>query len=708
MPNKKPANAKGDSLLIELLTEELPPKSLARLSHAFATGVKEGLKQKHFVEDDADVEAFATPRRLALRIGAVRAKQPDRTIERKGPSAQAGLGPDGQPTPALLGFARSCGVDVAALERRQDEKGEYFLFQLRQKGEALAKHLAPMVEEALKKLPVAKLMRWGAGEAQFVRPVHSVVLLHAGKIVPGTVLGLTSGNTTLGHRFLSKGAIVIRRPADYEKVLAAKGRVVASFAQRRDMIVRDLDKMAAQSGKSTTWRLGKEELVDEVTSIVESPRVYQGSFDASFLEVPRECLIISMQQHQKYFPLADAQGKLLPQFLFVANMHPADSRQVVHGNERVLRARLSDAKFFYDQDRKHKLEERIPRLAQVVYHNKLGSQLDRVRRLEKLARGIAQMLGADGTAAARAAQLCKADLLTDMVGEFPELQGTMGRYYARHDGEPLPVAEAIGDQYRLRFDEASNPENLVSAALYLAERIDAMVGFFGIGQAPTGDKDPFALRRAALGLISAFEVLKAKRPDVALPDAREMLEISAAAFAPGVLTPAVVDEVQTFILERYWHSLASSYPKDSVEAVVSQKPKLSEVRARVAAVEAFRKMPEAGSLAAANKRIRNILRKSDSQHVGTVLDEMMVVEDAERVLITALRLVEANVSDCTGRGDYTGALRALAGLRGPVDGFFDKVMVNTEDARVRANRHALLKRLDGLMNQVADISKLAA
>ena len=716
MAKKPTAKApKGEGLLIELLTEELPPKSLKRLSDAFAGGIVEGLKEKHFIGADAKAEPFATPRRLALRISHVLAKQPDRTVERKGPSVQAGFDAQGKPTPALQGFARSCGVDVAKLERRKDDKGEYFVYQSKQKGEPLATHLAAIVEAALKKLPVAKVMRWGAGQAQFVRPVHGVILLHGAKVVPGTVLGLASGNKTLGHRFLSQGALVIKRAGDYEKVLEKQGKVIASYEKRHGAIVKELDKACARRdlklGRNATWCLGKEmDLVDEVASIVEGPRVYVGEFDSAFLDVPRECLIVSMQQHQKYFPVADANGKLQSRFLFVSNMQPADPRQIVHGNERVLRARLSDAKFFYDQDRKTKLTDRIPRLANVVYHNKLGSQLERVERLKKLAGRIAQTLGADVAHAERAAHLAKADLLSDMVGEFPELQGVMGRYYARHDGEAPAVCDAIADQYRLRFDEATDPDNLVSASLYLADRIDAMVGFFGIGQVPTGDKDPFALRRAALGVINAFETLKASKSLAGreLPDIRELLLVAAGLFKPGTLSEWVVGQVQDFVLERYWNNLAASYPKDSIEAVISKKPKLAEVRTRVVAVEAFRKLPEAGSLAAANKRIRNILRKSDADSSGTVLDEMMILEDAERALLGAVRETEPTVTERISRGDYTGALCALAGMRTAVDAFFDKVLVNAEDARVRANRHALLKRLDGLMNQVADISKLAA
>ncbi|HSW53288.1 MAG TPA: glycine--tRNA ligase subunit beta, partial [Sulfuricaulis sp.] len=429
-------------LLVELLTEELPPRALARLMETFSRNLFEGLKEKNFLAAAAEAKAYATPRRLAVLIPQVLDKQPDRQVERKGPALASALDAGGRPTPALIGFAKSCGVELAKLEKRAGDKGEYFVYSSRQKGESLKQHLAGIVEAALKKLPIPKLMRWGAGEAQFVRPVHGVMLLHGNKLVPGTVLGLKSGNKTLGHRFLSKGLITIKQARDYEKTLKQSGKVIAAFDARRETIVKALDAAAKKLGAS--WNLGKgDELVGEVTSLVEFPVVLAGGFDPAFLEVPKECLVISMQQHQKYFPLADKEGKLLPRFLFVSNMQAANPKEIIHGNERVLRARLSDARFFYDQDRKQRLADRLPRLANVVYHNKLGSQLERVQRLEKLAGRIAQLLKADRAHAERAAQLCKADLLTEMVGEFPELQGIMGRYYARYDHEPTVVADAV-------------------------------------------------------------------------------------------------------------------------------------------------------------------------------------------------------------------------------------------------------------------------
>jgi glycyl-tRNA synthetase beta chain len=692
----------GESLLIELLTEELPPKSLKRLSEAFTHGVVEGLKEKQFIGADANAQSFATPRRLALRVANVVAKQADRSVERKGPSVQAGLDASGQPTPALLGFARSCNAEVAKLERRKDDKGEYFVYPLKQKGEPLAAHLAALVEAALKKLPVAKMMRWGAGEAQFVRPVHGVILLHGSKVVPGTVLGLNSGNKTLGHRFLCKGVVTIKRAADYEKTLLAQGKVTASFERRRDLIVAELDKPAAKRGRGVSWRLGKElELVDEVASIVESPRVYVGEFDAAFLDVPRECLIVSMQQHQRYFPLADAGGKLLAQFLFVANMHPTDARQIVHGNERVLRARLSDAKFFYDQDRKHKLEERVPRLAQVVYHNKLGSQRERVQRLEKLAAAVAQLLDADVAAAERAAYLCKADLLSEMVGEFPELQGIMGRYYARHDGEPAAIADAIEQHYFPRGAGAALPQGRVAVAVAVADKLETLVGIFGIGLTPTGEKDPFGLRRAALGVIRILI-------EQSLPlDLKELFARAQALFAGGQISATVGADLYEFFLDRLRPYLRErGYAPDEIDAVLSLQPtRLDHVVARLDAIRRFRALPEGMALAAANKRIRNILRQAGG-HIDGAVNPALLAEAAEKTLAQAVTAAAGEVAPLVARADYAATLKRLALLRPAVDEFFDRVMVMADDAGVRANRLALLNQLGDLFLHVADVSKL--
>jgi glycyl-tRNA synthetase beta chain len=701
MAKKKTAKpAKGETLLVELLTEELPPKSLKRLSDALARGVVDGLKEKQFAGEAAHVETFATPRRLAVRISNVFSKQADRAVERKGPSVQVGLDGDGQPTPALLGFARSCSVDVKKLERRKDEKSEYFVFISQQKGEPLATHLAAIVEAALKKLPVAKLMRWGSGDAQFVRPVHGVMLLHGPNVVPGTVLGLNSANKTLGHRFLSKGWLAVKRATDYDKALGKQGHVVASFEQRRELIVRGLDTAASKLGKKVSWRLGKDvDLVDEVTSIVESPQVYVGTFDPAFLDVPLECLVVSMQQHQKYFPIADAQGKLLAKFLFVSNMHPADASQIIRGNERVLRARLSDAKFFFDQDRKAKLAERVPRLANVVYHNKLGSQLERVQRVQKIAHGIAVMLGADAKAVERAAYLAKADLLTDMVGEFPELQGIMGRYYALHDGEVPDVADAVEQHYFPRAAGGTLPQNTVAACVALADKLDTLAGMFGIGQQPTGDKDPFGLRRAALGVI---RIIMEKRLSLSSADivnlAFKSQPIGGRNAGPDLLV-FLTERLRSYLREQ-------GHSAQEVDTVLSAGTlRLADVPAVLEAVKKFQQLPEAADLAAANKRIVNILKKAGVERINA--DVSMLTESAERALYDAMQGLKPDVESRFTAHDYTGALQMLARLKQPVDAFFDKVMVMVDDVRVRDNRLALLGDLKALMNRVADISKLA-
>ncbi|MFN2646775.1 MAG: glycine--tRNA ligase subunit beta, partial [Burkholderiales bacterium] len=479
------------TLLLELLTEELPPKSLRALSETFAEQVLAALAKAGLADGKAPLAVFATPRRLAFAIGSVAASAPARETEVSGPSASA-------PEQAIAGFARKHGVDVADLARRDTPKGPVLIARVTTKGALLDERLAAMVDDALKALPIPKLMRWGAGDAQFVRPVHGLVMLHGERVVPGQVLALTSGRTTAGHRFLGERVITLPRGEDYEERLATEGKVIASFAKRRGEIDRQLKAAAAHEQASLG---GYADLLDEVTALVEFPQVYAGGFDPAFLEVPAECLILTMRQNQKYFPLFDPAGKLVPRFLIVSNMLVPDPRPIIAGNERVVRPRLEDARFFYDQDRKQRLEARVPQLAKVVYHAKLGSLLDRVQRLRSLAGRIAERLAADAALADRAALLAKADLLTGMVGEFPELQGTMGAYYARHDNERPEVANAIGEQYLPRFSGDRLPEHAVSAALALADKLEALAGFFSIGQTPTGERDPFGLRRAALGLV---------------------------------------------------------------------------------------------------------------------------------------------------------------------------------------------------------------
>jgi glycyl-tRNA synthetase beta chain len=569
-------------------------------------------------------------------------------------------------------------------------------------GTHLETNLAFKVEEALKRLPSPKSMRWGNGDAQFARPVHGLVMLHGSRVVSGAVLGAESSNKTLGHRFLSDGAIALKHADDYEQALG-KSKVVVDFARRRDEITRQLEKAAGGTTLVVT-----DALLDEITALVEAPAVYEGRFEDSFLAVPEECLILSMQQHQKYVPLRDkGTGKLLARFLFVSNIETKESREIVHGNERVLRARLSDAKFFFDQDRKTRLDARVPRLANVVYHRKLGSQLQRVERIRALTGKIAPAIGAEPGLADRAAELSKADLTTEMVGEFPELQGIMGRYYALHDGEPAAVANAIGDQYQTR--RGADAMDLVSASLYLADRVEQLTGLFGIGERPTGEKDPYALRRAALGVINTFELLGAagKLSGRGMMDVKELLEYAGGLYPGGLLAPDTVGAVHDFVLERYRNQLATIFARDEVEAVLGQRPPLADAVPRVQAVAEFRRLPEADSLAAASKRARNILRKEKFTTVRAPSSELLV-EEAEKDLARAIVDVRGKIDAHFDRRQFVDCLSTLAGMRPKVDSFFDKVLVNAEDPRIRDNRLALLSELDYLFNRVADISKLAA
>lgn len=679
-------------VLIEIFTEELPPKVLQKLGASFAKNIFDQLAKQQFVSADIKFTEFATPRRLGVSIPDVLALQPQQHIERKGP-AVASAYKDGQPTPALTGFAKSCGVAIDQLEKMSDGKQDVFVFRSTKPGASLDAVLASVVEAALKQLPAPKLMRWGDSDVQFMRPVHGLIMLHGSRVVPGEVLGLKSGNTTLGHRFLSSGAITIPSADQYESILETKGSVIASFAKRRDKIAAQLKPHLAQEVDSV--------LLDEVTALVESPAVYEGSFSKDFLNVPQECLILSMKQHQKYFPITDASGKLQARFAVVSNVPTATPQEIIHGNERVLRARLSDAQFFYQQDKKTKLADRVEKLGNVVYHNQLGSQLQRVQRLQKLAGEIARKLHADAAQAERAAYLCKADLLTDMVGEFPELQGIMGRYYALHDGEPAVVADAIQYHYLPKGGGDSLPQDKIAISVALAEKLDTLTGIYGIGLVPTGDKDPFGLRRAALGVLRILMENK-----LAL-DVNELLQLSKAAFPREVLADSVTVDLLGFILERLKNYLREKdFAPDEIDAVISQNPtRMDLILPRIEAVRAFRAMPESASLAAANKRIRNILKKAETTN-GAVNTNLMA-DAAEKNLFSAMQKLSPQVSAHMQNQHYTGALKELAGVRGEVDQFFDDVMVMHDDMAVRNNRIALLRELDGLMNQVADISKLA-
>jgi glycyl-tRNA synthetase beta chain len=692
-------------LLIELRTEELPPKSLKALSESFANSVSAALRDEAFIAAGSVCTPYATPRRLALIVTDVVAEQPDRVIERKGPAVASGIDAQGKPTKALEGFMRSLGISYGELQKTSDGKADYFVARIEKKGERLDDHLPEIVTQALKKLPIQKVMRWGASEHQFVRPVHGLIMLHGNRVVPGQVLGVASGRTTLGHRFLSEGEIVIDTPALYPMKLA-EAHVIASFAERRQAIADQLDAKANELDAKINPAAG---LLDEVTALVEWPVVYVGEFEAEYLEVPQECLILTMQQNQKYFPLLAQSGKLLNRFLIVSNMQVQDPKHIVGGNAKVVRPRLSDARFFYNQDRKTSLAARVDKLGSVVYHNKLGTLLERTQRLEALAQRIAQRLGADSALAARAARLAKADLVTDMVGEFPELQGIMGRYYALHDGEDAAVADAIESHYRPRFAGDALPQGPIACAAALADKLDALVGFFGIGQIPTGDKDPFGLRRAALGVLRILT-------ETPLPlDLKELIADAQAGFTPGVLTQPVTEPLLDFIFDRLRGLLKEAggkfggQPADVVEAVLAQRPtRIDLVPAKLAAVRVFLALPEALALAAANKRIGNILKKSDgaSEVARGAADPALFSEDAEKALHARVEAIAPIVTTHVANEAYADALKALASVRSEVDQFFDKVMVNVDDVAVRENRLGLLGALFDQLNAVADISKL--
>ena len=674
------------TLLVEVLTEELPPKSLRALSEAFAERALDALAKAALADAKAALTVYATPRRLAFTIARVADKAAGREMEITGPAAKA-------PAVALEGFARKHGLKVEQLERRDTPKGTVVVARVQVKGAVLDEALAPLLEDALKGLPIPKLMRWGAGDAQFVRPVHGLLALHGTRVVPTTVLGLSAGRRTAGHRFLGERALELKSADEYASRLEQQGSVIASFAARRAEIDRQLKEAAIPERASLG---GYADLLDEVTALVEYPQVYAGGYDAGFLEVPAECLILTMRQNQKYFPLFDDAGKLLPRFLIVSNMRAADPRHIIAGNERVVRPRLEDARFFYNQDRKVRLESRVPQLAKVVYYAKLGSMLDRVERLRALAVRIAERLQADGTLADRAAYLCKADRLSGMVGEFPELQGVMGRYYALHDGENAVVADAIAEHYLPSYAGDKLPQHPVGAVLALADKLEALAGFFSIGQTPTGERDPFGLRRAALGVLRILVERK-----LALP-LDELLGAAAAPFGK----PAA--ELASFIYERargYFRE--RGYTANEVEAVLCLAPaRLDLIPQQLEAVRAFAALPEAESLAAANKRIGNILKQAGA--VPDRFDVSLMQLPEEKALASTFGKLEPDVDRAFRALDYTGALKALATLKSPVDAFFDKVMVMDKDPRVRANRIGFLGKLHGTMNRIADLSKLAA
>ena len=681
------------TLLIELLTEELPPKALNNLGNHFAQSIAEGLEKAQLIDGTTQYTAYASPRRLAVSVANVKPVQADQHVVRKGVSVAAGM-KDGVPTKALEGFARSCGVEIGSLKIIHDGKQDVYAYEFTQAGQTLAALLGEIINTAIKKLPIPKVMRWGSSTHTFVRPVHGLVALHGADVVPVNVLGLDSGRQTLGHRFLSQGAIIFAQADDYAKQIAEQGKVIASFAERRAAIKAALDKV---SGSLNARVAADDALLDEVTALVEYPVVLQAEFEAHFLAVPQECLILTMQQNQKYFPLLDQNGKLMNRFLLVSNLQTADPSHIIHGNERVLRARLSDAEFFYKQDQKATLESRLPKLEHVVYHNKIGSQAQRIDRLQTIAAHIAEQLGTDRATAERAARLAKADLVTEMVGEFPELQGTMGKYYAVLDGEQPEIAAAIEQHYQPRFAGDKLPESPIATAVALADKLETLVGIWGIGLIPTGDKDPYALRRAALGVLRML-----MNSPLSIND---LLTTVAAQFPRDLLAANTVTEVADFMQARLAVLLQNDYAQDTVAAVLAQRPdRLDDLADKLQAVESFKKLPEAAALAAANKRVQNLLKKADAQ-LGAV-QENLLQEDAERALFAATQALRPTVQAALAQHDFQAALTALAAVKPQVDAFFDNVMVMADDAAVKQNRLNLLNELSQLMNAVADISLL--
>ena len=700
----KPAN-----LLVELFTEELPPKALKKLGEAFAAALAESLVAQGLAEANAAVVNFASPRRLGVTVANVLARAADKPVSTKLMPVSVGLDASGHPTPALLKRLAALGADesaVASLRRAVDGKNEALFHDSIAPGIALADGLQRALESAMAKLPIPKVMTYqladGWSTVNFVRPVHGLVALHGSDIVPIAVLGLQAGRTTQGHRFEARVSPVSITHADsYAAQLQDEGAVIASFADRRAEVVRQLQAVAAPSGFKP---IEDDALLDEVTALVERPNVLVGKFEEAFLEVPQECLILTMKANQKYFPLLDASGKLTNQFLIVSNISPVDASAIIQGNERVVRPRLADAKFFFDQDRKKTLESRVSGLAKVVYHNKLGTQGERVTRVQAIAHAIAHEMRNPQTAelAKRAALLAKADLLTDMVGEFPELQGIMGRYYAEHDGEDTLVAESIEDHYKPRFAGDELPRSEVGLCVALADKLETLVGLFSIGEKPTGDKDPFALRRHALGII---RMLMEKHLPLRLD---RLLKIGAEPFSN--VGPEILQAVSLFMTERLAGLLRDQgYRVSEVDAVLALSPQLlADIPKRLEAVRAFAALPESASLAAANKRVGNILKKAADIDLSVEIADDLLEQPAERELNTALNIVRSLAETAFINGDYTASLQKLAALKEPVDAFFDSVMVNADDPALKANRLALLNQLHQTMNRVADLSRLAA
>ena len=683
------------NFLVEIGTEELPPKALKTLATSFADNVEAELNQAGLTFDK--IEWFAAPRRLAVKVLNLATQQPSKEIEKRGPAVSAAFDAEGKPTKAAEGWARGCGITVEQAERIATDKGEWLVHRAKIEGQPTKNLLNGIVANALAKLPIPKPMRWADKTVQFIRPVHTVTMLLGDELIEGEILGVASARTIRGHRFLGEKEFQIQHADQYPQLLREKGSVVADFNERKaEILAKSQAKATALGGVADI----EESLLEEVTSLVEYPNVLAAKFEERFLAVPAEALVYTMKGDQKYFPIYDKDGNLLPHFIFVSNINPEDPTAIIEGNEKVVRPRLTDAEFFFKTDLKQKLVDRLPRLETVLFQQQLGTLKDKTDRIEQLAGEIAKQIGADEAKAKRAGLLSKCDLMTNMVFEFTDTQGVMGMHYARHDGEDEEVAVALNEQYMPRFAGDELPKSLVASAVALADKFDTLTGIFGIGQAPKGSADPFALRRAALG---ALRIIVEKN----LPlDLEDLVKKAAALFGDKLTNKNVVADVVDFMLGRFraWYQ-DEGIAVDVIQAVLARRPtRPADFDARVRAVSHFRTLDAAEALAAANKRVANILAKAEGD-IGAI-DVALCVEPAEQELAQSVLSLAKEVQPLIAQGEYTAVLDKLAGLRQPVDNFFDNVMVNAEDAKLRQNRLAILNTLQGLFLQVADISLL--
>ncbi|MDG6247861.1 glycine--tRNA ligase subunit beta [Glaesserella parasuis] len=684
------------NFLAEIGTEELPPKALKKLATAFAENVEAELNQEGLSFDK--VEWFAAPRRLAVKVLGLATAQPSKEVEKRGPAVSAAFDAEGKPTKAAEGWAKGCGITVEQAERIATDKGEWLVHRAVIEGQPTKNLLVGIISQALAKLPIPKTMRWGDKTEQFVRPVHTVTLLLGDELIEGEILGVASGTTVRGHRFLGEREFQISHADQYPALLKEKGSVVADFNERKALILAKAQEKATALGGVADI---EEDLLDEVTSLVEYPNVLAAKFEERFLAVPAEALVYTMKGDQKYFPIYDKDGKLLPHFIFVSNINPEDPSKIIEGNEKVVRPRLTDAEFFFKTDLKQRLEDQLPRLETVLFQQQLGTLRDKTARIEQLAGEIAKQIGADETKAKRAGLLSKCDLMTNMVFEFTDTQGVMGMHYARYDGEDEEVAVALNEQYMPRFAGDELPKSLVASSVALADKFDTLTGIFGIGQAPKGSADPFALRRAALG---ALRIIVEKNLPLDLSD---LVATSAKLFGDKLTNSNVVEEVVDFMLGRFraWYQ-DEGIAVDVIQAVLTRRPtRPADFDARVRAVSHFRTLDSAEALAAANKRVSNILAKVEGE-ISSEIDRTLLVEAEEKALAEQVITLQAELAPLFEKGEYQTALDRLAGLREVVDNFFDKVMVNAEDPKLRQNRQAILNNLRNLFLQVADISLL--